>query len=111
MPNAKQMKFCFIVSWTVVVRSDLDTLSRSSSPFQGPFSCLNNARYGIAWGALGAAEFCLDMARSYTLDRKQFGRPLANTQLIQKKMADALTEISLGLQGCVHVGRLKDEGK
>lgn len=78
---------------------------------KGPFSCLNNARYGIAWGALGAAEFCLDMARSYTLDRKQFGRPLANNQLIQKKMADALTEISLGLQGCVHVGRLKDEGK
>nr|XP_053640452.1 glutaryl-CoA dehydrogenase, mitochondrial-like [Cherax quadricarinatus] len=78
---------------------------------KGPFSCLNNARYGIAWGALGAAEFCLDAARSYTLDRKQFGRPLANNQLIQKKMADALTEISLGLQGCLHVGRLKDKGK
>ncbi|XP_047474365.1 glutaryl-CoA dehydrogenase, mitochondrial-like [Penaeus chinensis] len=78
---------------------------------KGPFSCLNNARYGIAWGALGAAEFCLDAARQYTLDRKQFGRPLANNQLIQKKMADALTEISLGLQGCLHVGRLKDEGK
>lgn len=78
---------------------------------KGPFSCLNNARYGIAWGALGAAEFCLDAARQYTLDRKQFGRPLANNQLIQKKMADALTEISLGLQGCLQVGRLKDEGK
>lgn len=78
---------------------------------KGPFSCLNNARYGIAWGALGAAEFCLDASRTYTLDRKQFGRPLANNQLIQKKMADALTEISLGLQGCLHVGRLKDEGK
>lgn len=78
---------------------------------QGPFSCLNNARYGIAWGALGAAEFCLDAARSYTLDRHQFGRPLAANQLMQKKMADALTEISLGLQGCIHVGRLKDEGK
>merc|ERR1712002_1376620 len=64
---------------------------------KGPFSCLNNARYGISWGAMGAAEACLDIARTYTLDRKQFGRPLANNQLIQKKMADALTEISLGL--------------
>lgn len=78
---------------------------------KGPFSCLNNARFGIAWGALGAAEFCLETARQYTLDRKQFGRPLANNQLIQKKMADALTEIALGLQGCLQVGRLKDEGK
>lgn len=78
---------------------------------KGPFSCLNNARYGIAWGVLGAAEFCLDTARCYTLDRKQFGRPLASNQLIQKKLADALTEISLGLQGCIQVGRLKDEGK
>ncbi|KAK3852917.1 hypothetical protein Pcinc_040516 [Petrolisthes cinctipes] len=78
---------------------------------KGPFSCLNNARYGISWGALGAAEFCLDAARAYTLDRHQFGRPLAANQLMQKKMADALTEISLGLQGCIHVGRLKDEGK
>lgn len=65
----------------------------------GPFSCLNNARYGISWGVLGAAEFCLDAARQYTLDRKQFKRPLAQNQLIQKKMADMLTEISLGLQG------------
>jgi len=78
---------------------------------RGPFSCLNNARFGIAWGALGAAEFCLDSARAYTLDRHQFGRPLAANQLIQKKMADACTEISLALQGCLHVGRLKDEGK
>merc|ERR1711970_112086 len=77
---------------------------------KGPFSCLNNARYGISWGAMGAAEACLDIARTYTLDRKQFGRPLANNQLIQKKMADALTEISLGLMGCLQVGRLKDEG-
>jgi len=77
---------------------------------RGPFSCLNSARFGIAWGALGAAEFCLAQARQYTLDRKQFGRPLANNQLIQKKMADALTEISLGLMGCLQVGRLKDEG-
>merc|ERR1719232_2105104 len=77
----------------------------------GPFGCLNNARYGIAWGTLGAAEFCLDTARQYTLDRKQFGRPLAANQLIQKKMADALTEINLGLHGSLQLGRLKDEGK
>merc|ERR1712012_554156 len=77
----------------------------------GPFGCLNNARYGIAWGTLGAAEFCLETARQYTLDRKQFGRPLAQNQLMQKKMADALTEISLGLHSCLHLGRLKDEGQ
>ncbi|KAI3661343.1 hypothetical protein MP638_007138, partial [Amoeboaphelidium occidentale] len=77
---------------------------------KGPFGCLNNARYGIAWGTLGAAEACLKVAREYTLNRKQFGVPLASFQLIQKKMTDALTEISLGLQGCVQVGRLKDEG-
>merc|ERR1712135_226108 len=81
------------------------------SGLKGPFSCLNSARYGIAWGTLGAAEFCLSAARDYTLQRKQFGRPLAATQLIQKKMADALTEISLALQGCIQVGRLKDEGR
>jgi len=79
--------------------------------FRGPFSCLNNARYGIAWGALGAAEDCWHRARQYTLDRKQFGRPLANTQLIQLKLADMQTEITLGLQGCLRVGRLKDEDK
>lgn len=79
--------------------------------YGGPFSCLNNARYGIAWGALGAAEFCLETARQYTLDRKQFGAPLARNQLIQKKLADALTEISIGLQACLQVGRLKDQGK
>jgi len=78
--------------------------------FTGPFGCLNNARYGIAWGAFGAAEFCLQQARHYTLDRIQFGRPLANNQLIQKKLADALTEISIGLQACLQVGRLKEEG-
>merc|ERR1711964_839099 len=78
---------------------------------KGPFSCLNNARYGISWGAMGAAEACLDIARTYTLDRKQFGRPLANNQLIQKKMADAVTEISLGLMGSLQIGRLKDEKK
>jgi len=77
--------------------------------FTGPFTCLNNARYGIAWGALGAAETCVEIARQYTLDRKQFGRPLAANQLIQKKLADATTEIALGLQACLHLGRLKDQ--
>jgi len=79
--------------------------------FRGPFSCLNNARYGIAWGALGAAEFCVEKARSYTLERKQFGRPLAANQLIQKKLADATTEITLGLHACLQLGRLKEEGR
>ncbi|MEW6165772.1 MAG: acyl-CoA dehydrogenase [Pseudomonadota bacterium] len=77
---------------------------------KGPFTCLNAARYGIAWGALGAAEFCWHTARRYTLDRNQFGRPLAANQLIQKKLADMQTEITLGLQGCLRLGRLKDEG-
>jgi len=76
----------------------------------GPFGCLNNARYGIAWGTMGAAEYCLETARQYTMDRQQFGRPLAQNQLIQKKMTDALTEITLGLHSCVHLGRMKDEG-
>lgn len=78
---------------------------------RGPFSCLNNARYGIAWGAMGAAEACFGVARSYTLDRKQFGAPLASNQLIQKKMADMCTEISLGYQGALQLGRLIDAGK
>ena len=77
---------------------------------KGPFGCLNSARYGIAWGALGAAEFCWHAARQYTLDRTQFGRPLAANQLIQKKLADMMTEIALGLQGCLRLGRMKDEG-
>lgn len=77
----------------------------------GPFGCLNNARYGIAWGALGAAETCLALARQYTLERKQFGKPLAANQLMQKKMADMMTEIALGLQACLRVGRLKDENR
>ncbi|MGB6101223.1 MAG: acyl-CoA dehydrogenase [Comamonas sp.] len=76
---------------------------------KGPFTCLNSARFGIAWGALGAAEFCWHTARQYTLDRKQFGRPLAANQLIQKKLADMQTEITLGLQACLRVGRMKDE--
>jgi glutaryl-CoA dehydrogenase len=76
---------------------------------RGPFSCLNNARYGIAWGALGAAEFCWHAARQYTLDRRQFGRPLAANQLIQKKLVDMQTEIALGLHACLRLGRLKDQ--
>ncbi|CAF0775491.1 unnamed protein product [Brachionus calyciflorus] len=77
----------------------------------GPFGCLNSARYGIAWGVMGAAEFCFHTSRQYTLDRKQFGRPLAQNQLIQKKYADMVTEIALGLQACLQVGRLKDQDK
>jgi glutaryl-CoA dehydrogenase len=77
---------------------------------KGPFTCLNSARYGIAWGALGAAEDCWLRARSYVLERKQFGRPLAANQLIQKKLADMQTEIALGLQGCLRLGRMKEEG-
>ncbi len=78
---------------------------------RGPFSCLNNARYGISWGALGAAEFCVHAARSYTLERIMFGRPLAATQLVQKKLADMQTEIALGLQAVLRLGRLLDEGR
>jgi len=78
---------------------------------KGPFGCLSNARYGITWGALGAAEACWHAARKYTLERHQFGRPLAANQLIQKKLADMQTEITLGLQGCLRAGRLKDENK
>ena len=77
---------------------------------KGPFTCLNSARYGIAWGALGAAEDCWHRARAYVLERKQFGRPLAANQLIQKKLADMQTEIAIGLQGCLRLGRMKDEG-
>ncbi|MBB5667682.1 acyl-CoA dehydrogenase [Rhizobium leguminosarum] len=77
---------------------------------KGPFTCLNSARFGIAWGALGAAEDCYARARQYTLERKQFGRPLAANQLIQKKLADMAAEISLGLQGCLRLGRMKEEG-
>jgi glutaryl-CoA dehydrogenase len=77
---------------------------------KGPFTCLNSARYGIAWGALGAAEDCMHRARRYVLERKQFGRPLAANQLVQKKLADMQTEIALGLQACLRLGRMKDEG-
>ena len=81
------------------------------SGLSGPFGCLNRARYGISWGVMGAAEDCFHRARQYTLDRKQFGRPLAATQLVQKKLADMETEIALGLQGSLRIGRLLDEGK
>ncbi|HYL48992.1 MAG TPA: acyl-CoA dehydrogenase [Stellaceae bacterium] len=81
------------------------------SGLKGPFSCLDNARYGIAWGALGAAEFCWYAARDYTLSRTAFGKPLAANQLIQKKLADMQTEVTLGLHSCLRLGRLKDEGR
>nr|QBC35959.1 glutaryl-CoA dehydrogenase [Mylabris cichorii] len=86
-----------------------DHLMPNVEGLRGPFGCLNNARYGIAWGALGAAESCLKIAREYTLERKQFHKPLAANQLIQKKFADMITEIALGLNGCLRVGRLMDE--
>ena len=97
-----------------VVMADVEIGAEQMLPkvsgLRGPFTCLNSARYGIAWGALGAAEDCWHTARQYTLDRKQFGRPLAATQLIQKKLADMQTDITLGLQGCLRLGRMKDEG-
>ncbi len=87
-----------------------DALLPGVEGLKGPFGCLNRARYGIAWGVLGAAEFCWQAARQYGLDRKQFGRPLAQTQLFQKKLADMQTEIALGLHAALRVGRLMDEG-
>jgi glutaryl-CoA dehydrogenase len=86
-----------------------DNLLPEGKGLGGPFGCLNRARYGIAWGAMGAAESCWHAARTYTLERKQFGRPLAATQLVQKKLADMQTEITLGLQSCIRMGRLLDE--
>ena len=88
-----------------------DAMLPNVKGLRGPFSCLNNARYGIAWGVLGAAEFCWHASRTYTLDRKVFGRPLAATQLVQKKLADMQTEITLGLHAVLRVGRLLDEGR
>ena len=87
-----------------------DNLLPGVRGLRGPFSCLNSARYGIAWGSLGAAEFCWHAARDYALERRQFGRPLAANQLIQKKLVDMQTEITLGLHACLRLGRLKDEG-
>jgi glutaryl-CoA dehydrogenase len=111
-----QGKFSLRASVTGMIMMDhvevpVENMLPNAKGLGGPFGCLNNARYGIAWGALGAAEACLEQARTYTLDRKQFGRPLAANQLIQKKLADANTEIALGLQACVQVGRLKDENE
>ena len=108
-------KFSLRVSITgEVVMDDVfvpeENLLPNVEGLKGPFGCLNKARYGIAWGALGAAEFCWHAARGYTLDRKQVGRPLAANQLIQKKLADMQTEITLGLQCVLRVGRLMDEG-
>jgi glutaryl-CoA dehydrogenase len=88
-----------------------DNLLPGAEGLKGPFGCLNRARFGIAWGALGAAEFCWHAARAYTLERKQFGKPLAANQLVQKKLADMQTEIALGLQGCLRLGRLMDESR
>ncbi|KAG0173441.1 hypothetical protein DFQ28_008393 [Apophysomyces sp. BC1034] len=109
-------KFSLRASVTGMIMMDnvevpLDNMLPNVKGLKGPFGCLNNARYGISWGALGAAEFCLAQAREYTLERKQFGRPLAANQLIQKKLADANTEIAIGLQACIQVGRLKDSGE
>ncbi|HYW91687.1 MAG TPA: acyl-CoA dehydrogenase [Gammaproteobacteria bacterium] len=98
-----------IVMQDVFVREE--NLLPGVKGLKGPFGCLNKARYGIAWGALGAAEFCWQAARDYVLQRKQFGRPLAANQLIQRKLADMQTEIALGLQGALRLGRLMDEGR
>lgn len=109
-------KFSLRASATgMIVMEDVEVPAENHLPavkgLKGPFGCLNNARYGIAWGVMGAAEFCVAQAREYTMNRIQFGVPLARFQLIQKKLADAVTEISLGLSAAVQVGRLKDEEK
>jgi len=94
------------------VRVPADNILPNAPPgLKAPFMCLNNARFGIAFGALGAADFCFHSAREYTMERKQFGKPLAANQLIQKKLADMNTDIALGMQACIRVGRLKDEGR
>jgi glutaryl-CoA dehydrogenase len=108
-------KFSLRASTTgMIMMSDVEVPEANLLPnvkgLKGPFGCLNRARYGICWGAMGAAEFCWHAARTYTLDRKQFGRPLAANQLVQKKLADMQTEITLGLQACLRLGRLMDEG-
>jgi glutaryl-CoA dehydrogenase len=88
-----------------------DALLPNVEGLKGPFGCLNRARYGIGWGAMGAAEFCYSAARQYTLDRKQFGKPLASNQLVQLKLANMVTEITLGLQAALRVGRRMDSGE
>lgn len=107
-------KFSLRASVTGMIQMDEvfvpdENLLPNAQGLSGPFGCLNRARFGIAWGVMGAAEFCWHAARNYTLDRKQFGKPLAATQLIQKKLADMQTEITLGLQGCLRLGRMFDE--
>jgi glutaryl-CoA dehydrogenase len=107
-------KFSLRASITGYIQMDdvevpLENMLPNVSGLKGPFSCLNSARYGISWGSLGAAEFCFHKAREYLVDRKQFNKPLAQNQLIQKKLADMETEISLGLLGCLQVGRLIDQ--
>jgi glutaryl-CoA dehydrogenase len=109
-------KFSLRASVTGMIQMDevhvpADNLLPDAEGLAGPFGCLNRARYGIAWGAMGAAEFCWHAARGYTMERRQFGRPLAQTQLVQKKLADMQTEIALGLQGALRLGRLMDEGR
>jgi glutaryl-CoA dehydrogenase len=93
------------------VRIPKDNQLPNVAGLKGPFGCLNNARYGISWGVLGAAEFCMHQAREYVLDRSQFGAPLAANQLIQKKLADMSTDIAFGRQACLQVGRLMEAGK
>ena len=93
------------------VKAPADAILPKAQGLGGPFSCLNNARYGISWGVMGALEDCLDRARSYALERHQFKRPLASFQLVQKKLVDAQTEITLGLLASLQVGRLKDKGE
>lgn len=106
-----QYEIYFILGMILLdnVRVPEDHLLPGVVGMKGPFGCLNNARYGIAWGALGAAESCLEIARTYTLERQQFKRPLAANQLIQKKLVDMMCDINLGLASCLHVGRLKDK--
>jgi glutaryl-CoA dehydrogenase len=109
-------KFSLRASATgMILMEDVEVPAANMLPnvkgLKGPFSCLNNARYGISWGSLGAAEFCVAQAREYVLNRKQFGVPLASYQLIQKKLADAISEIALGLVASLHVGRLKDQDR
>jgi len=109
-------KFSLRASKTgMIVMEDVEIPAENLLPkvkgLKGPFGCLNNARFGIAWGVMGAAEFCFETARQYTLDRHQFNRPLAANQLIQKKLADMNTEITLALHSCLQVSRLKDEGE
>ena len=114
-PRSKASSACGLRSTGEIVMDDVfvpeDNLLPEVSGLRGPFSCLNNARYGIAWGAMGAAEFCWHQARNYTLERRQFGRPLAANQLIQKKLVDMQTEITLGLNACLRLGRLKDQAR